>query len=77
MRLELDRLDLKEEHRKVSCRKTKFEHFDERSQKAIDAVGRATFYEFDRSRCNAIYPKKWLKLVPAALNKQIGHRKRA
>ncbi len=42
MRLELDRLDLKEEHRKVSCRKIKLEHFDERSQKAMSDVQLST-----------------------------------
>ena len=46
MRLELNREDLKEEHKKVACSQTKFEHFKENVQIAIKTVGRAMFYEF-------------------------------
>jgi len=60
MRLELDRGDLKKEHAKIACSKTKFEHFKEDVQVAVKAVGKAMFYEFkgDKSKeiHNAIYP---------------------
>lgn len=58
MKLTLDRLDLLPEHENMNCSRTKFEHFNDKSKKAIISVGRATFYEFDRSNYNAIYPPK-------------------
>lgn len=58
MRLILDRLDLKPEFERVNCSQTRFEHFDEKAQQAILAVGHATFQEFDSSNYNRIFAPK-------------------
>lgn len=58
MKLTLDRLDLKSEHVDRNCSTVRFEHFKPEVQAAIVAVGRATFYEFERDNYNAIYPPK-------------------
>lgn len=58
MKLTLDRLDLRKEYKDISCSKTKFGHFSDKAQVAIRTVGRAVFYEYDRSSYNAIYPPK-------------------
>lgn len=56
MKLTLDRLDLLPEHETMNCSRTKFEHFNDKSKRAIAAAGRATFREFNHSNYNAIYP---------------------
>lgn len=58
MKLELDRLDLESEFEDINCSKTKFEHFKPSAQKAIKAVGSATFWDSDRRNCKRIYPTK-------------------
>ncbi len=64
MKLELDRIDLKEEYStqftRINCSQTRFEHFKEDVQKAIKSVGHATFYEFDRRNYNVVYPEEEL-----------------
>lgn len=54
MRLILDRDDLCPEHKDTSCSKIKFWHFTSEAQKALKAVGRATFREYDQSNYNAV-----------------------
>ena len=56
MKLHLDREDLKPEHQGINCSRTKFEHFTLQAQQAIRESGRATFYEYDGSNYNVIYP---------------------
>lgn len=61
MRLELDPLDLKPEFIKkgdqaISTGEVTFAHLSEAAQKAVLAVGRATFHSFDRQTYNAVYP---------------------
>lgn len=58
MKLILDREDLKPEKVDISCSQTKFQDFAEHVQKAIVAVGKAQFREYDGSNYNAIYPPK-------------------
>ena len=63
MRLTLDPLDLKPEHRdkdraKLNTSKVRFQHFTGQTQKAIVAAGRATYYAWDRQTYNAILPPK-------------------
>ena len=58
MNLKIDRDDLKPEYKDINCSRTRFEHFNETTQAAIAAVGRAQFREFDGSNYNAIYPPK-------------------
>jgi len=56
MKLELDRLDLKHEHREtLSCSKVDFPHLTAEAAAAVRVVGKATFYEFDRSNYNVVY----------------------
>ena len=55
MKLTLDRIDLRNEHKDVNCSHTKFEHFKPEVQVAIRAVGRAQFREHDGSNYNAIH----------------------
>ncbi len=54
MLLTVDRQDLKGEHENIPCSSTKFEHFNEKAQAAISAVGCAMFVE--PQTYNAIYP---------------------
>ena len=56
--LTLDRLDLLPEHAETNCSRTRFEHFKPDVRRAVAAVGRARFEEYDRSNYNAIYPPK-------------------
>ena len=56
MRLTLDRIDLRPEHQKINCSRTRFEHFRPTVQQAIRIVGRAQFIEWDGENYNAIYP---------------------
>lgn len=56
MKLILDREDLKPQFIDTNCSLTAFEHFKEDVQKAIVAVGRAQFREYDGSNYNAIFP---------------------
>ena len=58
MKLTIDRLDLKPEHKDINCSQTRFEHFTDETQAAIKAAGHAQFREFDGSNYNAIYPPK-------------------
>ncbi len=68
MRLELDPLDLATEFQKmnegeptdqaISTSKVSFEHLNEAAQKAVVAVGRATFFNWTRKNYNTIYPPK-------------------
>ena len=58
MKLTLDRDDLKPEYRNINCSQTEFKHFHKTVQRAIEAVGRATFQEYDGRNYNAIYPKR-------------------
>lgn len=58
MKLLLDDMDLKEEHRMVNCSLTRFEHFTEEAQEAIRVVGKATYETWERDNYNAIYPPK-------------------
>lgn len=61
MRLELNDEDLKFECRDVNPSMTKFEHFQHEAQKAIEAVGKGTYYNNDRSNYNVIYPPSFFK----------------
>lgn len=54
MKLIVDREDLKPEHQDINCSQTRYEHFKPEVQRAIDAVGRATFQEYDGRNYNAI-----------------------
>ena len=65
MKLELDPLDLKSEHQRqtdgevdqaCSTRDVSFDKLNEEVQKAVCAVGRATFYAWDRRTYNVVYP---------------------
>lgn len=58
MKLTLDRDDLRPEFRDINCSQTKFEHFTDKTQRAIYMVGKATFYEHDGSNYNVIYAPK-------------------
>ena len=69
MKLTLDPLDLKEEFQRkdaegtsidqaCNTRDVDFEKLRTEVQEAIRAVGRATFYAWDRQTYNAIYPPK-------------------
>mgnify|MGYP001610299103 CR=1 FL=1 len=55
MKLVIDRLDLLEQYRNINCSQTRLEHFSPETQKAIMAVGQATFVEFDGRSYNVIY----------------------
>jgi len=56
MKLELDRLDLKRKEKGIACSRISFEHLSEKAQEAVRAVGKATFWEFDRRCYNVVYP---------------------
>lgn len=56
MTLELSREDLRKEHRDCNPSETTFEKFTGTAQEAIRVVGRATYYNSDRSNHNVIYP---------------------
>lgn len=58
MKLTLDRLDMKNEYRDVNCSQVKFEYFKTEVQLAIRAVGRATFWNWDRKSYNSVRPPK-------------------
>lgn len=58
MKLILDLLDLRPEHKSISCRSVNFEHLNEKAQRAIISTGQATFYEYDHSNYNVIHPPK-------------------
>lgn len=62
MKLTLDRIDLRQEHEGIRCSLTKLEHFVDKAQRAIELVGKATFFEYDRSTYNMIYPEARPKL---------------
>ena len=65
MKLTLDRLDLLLEHAETNCSRTRFEHFKPDVRRAVTAVGRARFEEYDRSNYSAIYPRN-TKMAPIA-----------
>jgi len=65
MKLELDPTDLKPEYQKgtgtridqaCSTREVSFEKLSEQAQAAVSAVGRATFYAWDRQTYSAVRP---------------------
>lgn len=58
MKLELDDLDLKPEHRSCNASKTSFDKFLPEVQDAILAVGRAVYYSGGRGVYKAISPPK-------------------
>lgn len=65
MKLTLSRADLRDEHLGVNCSLTKFEHFNDDAQRAMQAMPKrkATFREYDDSNFNIIRApeqKPWL-----------------
>lgn len=56
MKLELDREDLMPEFENVNTSQVRFEHFKPEVQRAIQEVGQATFWDWDRRNHNAVYP---------------------
>jgi len=61
MQLELDRSDLKPGRTDVSCSLLVFDDFSDRAQAAIQAVGRARFYDAKgtpNETYQAIYPPR-------------------
>jgi hypothetical protein len=56
MKLEVGREDLKHEHRNIKCRQVDFKHLRSEVQEAVRAVGKATFYDTDRSNYSVVYP---------------------
>lgn len=56
MKLKLNRDDLKPQFADVNCSQTRFAHFKIQAQQAIREVGKATFFEYDESNYNVIYP---------------------
>ena len=67
MKLELDPIDLSPEYQRgakgevdqaCNTREVTFDKLNEQAQTAVRAVGRATFYAWDRRTYNAVYPPK-------------------
>ncbi len=58
MKLELYDEDLKPEHKTCNASQTTFDKFTAAAQKAILAVGEATYYTDGRTSYNVIYPPK-------------------
>ncbi len=67
MKLTLDPLDLKSEFQeqtdhgidqKIASRDVTFDKLTKEAQKAVKAVGQATFYAWDHKTYGAIYPPK-------------------
>lgn len=56
MELTIGREDMRPGYQETNCSQTKFEHFNDQVQRVIKAVGRAMFYEYDRTNYNTIYP---------------------
>ena len=66
MKLTLNREDLKPEHESTNCSLVKFEHLNEKAQLATRLLGRATFFEYDQSSYNAVFPPEEAKDPAAA-----------
>lgn len=58
MELTLDREDLQPQHKNVGCNRVCYEHFKHSAQLAVNAVGCAMYYTYDRQRYNVVYPPK-------------------
>lgn len=54
MKLTLDRDDLHTQYEDLSCSKIRYKHLKHSAQLAVDTVGRATFYTYDRKNYNVI-----------------------
>lgn len=63
MTLELGYEDLKHEHKDCNPSQTRFHMFTDKAQKAIRIVGKAMFFNGDKSNYNAIYPQQSNKVV--------------
>ncbi len=56
MKLALNRDDWQDRYKQIAYQRTRYEHFNRAAQRAIRAVGIATFYNWNRTQRHPIFP---------------------
>lgn len=59
MRLIIGRQNLRDEYKEMERSKIRFEHCNDRAQKAIKIANFAEFWEYDNSNTIKVYYPKW------------------